>query len=363
MIEERMHHNPARHTTIGAAQILPSPLDSTGRLSPRRTDTLTRPAFTLIELLVVVAIIAILIALLLPAVQQAREAARRAQCKSNIRQITLALHNYHEVHSIFPSGQYFCKPGTACGDRQSFAPGWGWSASLLPYVDQASLYHRLDFSRSLRHAPHVELLATGLAVFQCPSDATRRSGVPPSGFAHRPERLATTNYCGNGGSFGFSFEAPALAQNEQQTNGLFGRDSARRMRDVTDGLSNTILMGEVIHYNFPWDATLYGHWDPPSGTACCTLSLVRQGSHPLNPGWNATIDQQRHSFSSLHVGGAHFGMSDGSVRFISDAVDTTSRQLNSSTISDPFDRANGGADYRTWQRLFSRNDQLPIGDF
>jgi hypothetical protein len=177
-----------------------------------------------------------------------------------------------------------------------------------------------------------------------------------------PERFATSNYCGNGGSFGNSFEARLLAAGQQQTNGVLGRDSARRIRDITDGASNTFIVGEVIHYDFNWDPTLYGHFHLPRA-ACCTLKLARNGNRRLNPGTAATTDEKREGFSSLHEGGAHFGLCDGSVRFISENIDNSSRQWTTATQSDPFDAANGGADYRTYQRLFSRNDGLPIGEF
>jgi prepilin-type N-terminal cleavage/methylation domain-containing protein/prepilin-type processing-associated H-X9-DG protein len=322
-----------------------------------------RRAFSLIELMVCISVIAILISLLLPAVQQAREAARRVQCRSNLKQIALALHNYHSTFEIFPSGQYWCQPGTPCSNGSFYAHGWGWSASLLPYVEQSTLFHGFNFSLSPRDAYHVQQLSVPISLFQCPSDSTRRPVVPPSALAFRPERLATSNYCGNGGSFSVSFEAPFVARDETWTNGVLGRDSARRMREITDGLSNTFLMGEVIHYNFPWDPTLYGHWDPPSRTACCTLTLVRHGNRRLNPGATGTVDERREGFSSLHSDGAHFALCDGSVRFVSERIDNTSRQRTISTMHDPFDSANGGADYRVYQRLCSRNDGLPIGEF
>jgi prepilin-type N-terminal cleavage/methylation domain-containing protein len=326
-----------------------------------RTSGLSR-GFTLIELLVVIAIIAVLIALLLPAVQQAREAARRSRCKNNLRQIALGLHNYHDTFSIFPSGQYYCRPNTPCNAPAFVSDGWGWSASLLPFVDQAPLFNRFNFSLAMRDPQHAQLLATAIPVFHCPSDATRKELLPPTVNPFLPERFATSNYCGNGGSFGNSFEAPLLAAGELQTNGVLGRDSARRIRDIIDGASNTFLVGEVIHYDFNWDPTLFGHFQLPRA-ACCTLKLVRNGNRALNPLASATIDDKREGFSSLHEGGAHFGMSDGSVRFISENIDNSARQWTAATQNDPFDRANNGADFRTYQRLCARNDGHTVGDF
>jgi prepilin-type N-terminal cleavage/methylation domain-containing protein len=322
----------------------------------------TRAGFTLIELLVVIAIIAILLALLLPAVQQAREAARRTRCKNNLKQITLGLHNYHDTFGIFPSGQYYCRSATPCNAPAFTSDGWSWSASVLPFVDQAVLFDGFDFRLAMRDVHHAHLLATPLQVFQCPSDATRQDLLPPTVNTFLPERFATSNYCGNSGSFGASFEAPLLAQNQMLTNGVLGRDSARRLRDVTDGASNTFLVGETIHYNFHWDPTLYGHFHLPRA-ACCTLKLVRSGNRRLNPGRSATVDEQRQGFSSLHEGGAHFGLCDGSVRFVSEAIDHSQREWTSSTMHDPFDRAHAGRGYGTYQRLHSRNDGLTVGEF
>jgi prepilin-type N-terminal cleavage/methylation domain-containing protein len=322
----------------------------------------TPRGFTLIELLVVISIIAILLALLLPAVQQAREAARRTRCKSNLKQIALGLHNYHDTYGILPSGQYYCRPGTPCNAPPFTADGWAWTASLLPFVDQAPLFNGFDFRLAMRNPHHVHLLAIPLPVFQCPSDATRQDLLPPTVNTFLPERFATSSYCGNGGSFGNSFEAPILAHSEMLTNGVLGRDSARRLRDVTDGTSNTFLVGEVIHYDFHWDPTLYGHFHLPRA-ACCTLKLVRNGNRRLNPGRSATIDDQRQGFSSLHEGGAHFGLCDGSVRFVSETIDHSQREWTAATMSDPFDRAQNGKNYGTYQRLHSRNDGLPVADF
>jgi prepilin-type N-terminal cleavage/methylation domain-containing protein/prepilin-type processing-associated H-X9-DG protein len=319
----------------------------------------TNSGFTLVELLVVIAIIGVLVALLLPAVQAARESARRMKCTASEKQIALALHNYHDVHQRFPSGQYFCKI-PPCIDRPQWWQGWGWSASILPYIEQGALASQFDFSRNLYDPPNVTLIATPVKLFHCPSDKSRKPEIPPSGVATAPQRLATSNYCGNGGSFANSFETDIAANfDEVWTNGVLRRDSKHRFADIIDGTANTILLGEVTHFNFTWDPTMYGHWDVPSGTACCTLALVRHGNQPLNPPPTANNVVKREGFHSYHPGGANFAMCDGSVRFISETIHNTSRQRTAETMDNLFDAAN----YGIYQRLFSRNDGLSLGDF
>src|SRR5262245_49820062 len=128
-----------------------------------------RFGFTLVELLVVIAIIGVLVALLLPAVQTAREAARRMQCTNNLKQIGLAIHNYHDIHNRFPSGFLFQAPGmNGRGDRPNRAPGFSWHSLILPQLEQANLYNALNFGLGLWQQPNRAVIATPLKVAICP---------------------------------------------------------------------------------------------------------------------------------------------------------------------------------------------------
>ena len=184
-----------------------------------------RKAFTLIELLVVIAIIAVLIALLLPAVQQAREAARRAQCKNNLKQIGLALHNYHDAHNSFPPGGTYSAGVTG-------PAGWSVHARILPFVDQASLQNLIDFSSGYGSQPQVT--GTKVGLFLCPSDVNDKMYVDGA-LNHWP-----VSYGANYGEW-FLWN-PA---NRQYGSGVFGPNSRVGMRDLLDGSSNTLGFAEV----------------------------------------------------------------------------------------------------------------------
>jgi prepilin-type N-terminal cleavage/methylation domain-containing protein/prepilin-type processing-associated H-X9-DG protein len=321
-----------------------------------------RKAFTLVELLVVIAIIGVLVGLLLPAVQAAREAARRMSCSNNLKQIGLSLHNYHDTYKRFPSGQYFCRRDMTCtGARNTWLQGWGWTASILPFIEQGNLGRSLNYGLNLYDPVNLQQIRTPMPIFQCPSDATRKPLLPPSGLATDQRLIASSNYCGNGGSFSNSFnsdfDTSVNPQSSTWLNGVLRRDSQHSFRDITDGTSNTALVGEVTHYSFTWDPTMYGHWDPGSGTACCTLTMVRHGNQRLNPPPTASQVVKREGFHSLHTGGAQFVYCDGSVHFISESIDFSNRQF-ANFVNDPFDSANGGRGYGVYQRLFSRNDSL-----
>ncbi|MES2788429.1 MAG: DUF1559 domain-containing protein [Planctomycetota bacterium] len=294
-------------------------------------------AFTLIELLVVIAIIAVLIALLLPAVQQAREAARRTQCKNQLKQVALAVHNYHDAQSCIPPGQIRISFATAPKFR-----GWTMYVQILPYMDQAPLYNRWNFNDPLDNE------TTGntsyiLPVLNCPSDIVPQNPfVKPSGV-----KYAITSYGGNGGT---QSHPPAATSG----NGIFaGLGPATgvpsygviRIRDVIDGLSNTLLFGERSHKDSNFDSfssaggglnpmTAWGQW-AASGGQYALSDVTLSSWAPINydypyqaggPGGGGTFDAQPESilrvnaFGSLHTGGANFAMADGSIRFISENI-------------------------------------------
>ena len=186
--------------------------------------------FTLIELLVVIAIIAILIALLLPAVQAAREAARRTQCKNNLKQLGLALHNYHDVFNAFP-------PGGTYRAATVQPAGWSVQARLLPYIEQANLTSLIDFSRGYSVQPTVT--AIRVPTLMCPSEINDKVYVD-GGTNYWP-----CNYAANYGEW-FVWN-PASGQ---FGSGAFGPNAKTAMRDFTDGTSNTIAMSEVKAFQY-----------------------------------------------------------------------------------------------------------------
>jgi len=189
----------------------------------------TRRGFTLIELLVVIAIIAILIALLLPAVQQAREAARRTSCKNNLKQIGLALHNYHDSYKCFPPSLCLTFNGSAWGE-------WGAQARLLPYMDQSTLQNLIDFSLPYSSPQNLPAISFRVPVYLCPSEVNDRTSFP-----HGPsEPQYPINYGANMGTW--MVYNPA---GNRGGNGAFAPNTKIAMRDFMDGSSNTLAFSEV----------------------------------------------------------------------------------------------------------------------
>ncbi len=303
-----------------------------------------RKAFTLIELLVVIAIIATLIALLLPAVQQAREAARRTACKNKFKQVGIALHNYHDAHRTFPPGtlwrHWTADPGS-CGRSHLANPrcgyrGFGWAQQILPYIDQGAMYSQFNQqipeiwgpNGSCPHAAsNFRLGAMRIATYLCPSDPqngelvnTTSSGEnQPGGGDFAISNITAVSDSRDHGcnSVTNSLGQPPKAYPEA-VDGTFGNLGACRIPDITDGLSQTLMLAETTNggpgsylghawiENHNLVATNGGVNGPD--TIIGTPSLSRGG------GWSLWEDGP----SSYHPGGCHFTLGDGSVRFLSE---------------------------------------------
>ncbi|MBL8811393.1 MAG: DUF1559 domain-containing protein [Planctomycetaceae bacterium] len=291
-----------------------------------------RSAFTLIELLVVIAIIAILVALLLPAVQQAREAARRTQCKNNLKQLGIAIHNYHDTYNCIP-----------IADVDGSSNPVSAHARLLPYIEQDNLYKVVDFNVPYNHANNTVARNTELPAFRCPSDPTRL----PASIGGR------NNYYWNAGSGIVMYSSGATGQ--PASNGIVFHNTRIRFNDITDGLSNTAGMAEKLtgdgnngistplvdtyrpgtypntpdealqqcnatnvtdlslqgysNVGGPWlqqyhSTNQYNHVLPPNGRSCM-----------FPPGRIAT------TANSQHTGGVQILLCDGSVRFVTENLD------------------------------------------
>ncbi len=324
-----------------------------------------RRGFTLVELLVVIAIIGVMVGLLLPAVQAAREAARRMQCSNNLKQLALALHNYHDTMRIFPPGTVrLTNPPDATGDDGNEIypnnPEWAWSAMILPQIEQGNLFDSLGIGRGRTMAAAfadttsvptgLQLMQTPLAGYLCPSDpgdslndnrkfaqVTGPLPTPSGGYA-----LGKSNYPGNGG-------------NEGDT-GFFGKNSRTGMRDVIDGLSNTIMVGERSSLKpnqtaQPYAAVWAGRGGNNEAQNVRTSAYRGYTAYKMNSGVSDTgVTWPDEGFGSIHPGGAQFAFGDGSVRFISETINWT-------PLNTPLDRLG------TYNRLGRRNDGLSIGEY
>jgi prepilin-type N-terminal cleavage/methylation domain-containing protein len=289
-----------------------------------------RRGFTLIELLVVIAIIAILIALLLPAVQQAREAARRTQCRNHLKQLGLAVHNYHDNFNKFPNGNNQINRGS---DGKGICQG-PWTITLLPYLDQAPLYNRWNFDLGFAEGTNRPLTLTPLSFYRCPS-----TPIPPlASFVG----LTTATFSADRDAIGsgvrydappvdyhpaISAHTPPMDAASPRVAAAFPQRSTYGFRDVTDGTSNTMFMTEVAgfprRYNRRRDvgdnSAGFGH----VGGWTRVLTIRSNFAGDTLYGGNCLVNCTNFAGTNLysfHEGGVHLSLLDGSVRFLSENV-------------------------------------------
>jgi prepilin-type N-terminal cleavage/methylation domain-containing protein/prepilin-type processing-associated H-X9-DG protein len=300
-----------------------------------RRDASSR-GFTLIELLVVISIIALLIALLLPAVQAAREAARRAQCTNNLKQIALAAHNYESANGCFPMGSPVRVATYSAGWIEAGDYDYGHSifVAMLPQMEQGPLFNAVNFSVSIGMAENMTIHSSQVNSLLCPSDSSGWQLDTPTQWATYPGfRVAHGSYSGCTGTWVHwvwsPSSKPSLATLTAQDNGIFFVNSRTRIADVTDGTSNTIILGERAVFDRYRTLTNWWFigWNGASLfdtlTAMNPQRLVAIASLPApDPnGWPGVEDNAlMNSASSRHPGGANFAMADGSVRFLKETI-------------------------------------------
>lgn len=298
--------------------------------------------FTLIELLVVIAIIAVLIALLLPAVQQARESARRTQCKNNLKQLGLSLHNYHDTFLMFPPASVRRYGVAGVNDWQTSM--LSWITRVLPYIDQAPIYNNVDWSMEpgMAGAPNTTYRNTKLTAVRCPSDPGRTNSTayqPTNYVACLGDRI---NHKGNGNVW----------QNIMDTN------SNTTIAHVTDGTSNTMVVSELrVGHSMDTSVNAVGGVCPQPGTQTNPSARGRSwmyGESVRDYSYNTIYPPNSQlaecnmntggefilTARSFHTGGVHVLLCDGTVRFVSDNLDLT-----------------------TWRRLGNRADGATVGEF
>ena len=271
--------------------------------------------FTLIELLVVIAIIAILIGLLLPAVQKVREAAARTKCTNNLKQIGLAMHNYHSAHEKLPPGY----TSNVAPNNSDLGPGWGWGTHLLPYLEQEPLYRRFDLKLGIEHPAHAVPRTQVLSVFRCPSDEPLQEVFTVD---NTSAKVAFASYAGVYGT-------AEVADDPGAGEGALFRNSKVRLTDITDGTSQTIFVGErSSQYVWgTWVGAVTGGEVPPrklpsplgpEGAPVLVLGHTGDAAEAHTPN-NATnhVDD----FTSRHSFGVNFLFCDGSVRGIKNTID------------------------------------------
>ncbi|MDB5351223.1 MAG: Prepilin-type N-terminal cleavage/methylation protein/prepilin-type [Planctomycetota bacterium] len=295
----------------------------------------------MIELLVVIAIIGVLIGLLLPAVQAAREAARRTQCINNLKQIGLALNNYHGTMNTFPMS-YASKLKFVDGQTDT-ANGWGWAAMILPQMELSTVYSSINFSLPVEFPANATARLTTVTTYLCPSDLT--AGTPfnvtdPGGIL-----IAQATPCSYAASVGNdAADSTTGLNNDGLGNGIMFRNSSTRIAEITDGTSNTIVVAErawaitqgVWAGVLTNGITARGPKNPCPVTGAIfypAATLVQAHANVLNT--DTDPDGGLDDFSSFHPGGANSVFADGSVHFLKTVLRNAGKDSQGKTIYSP----------------------------
>ncbi len=339
-----------------------------------------RRGFTLIELLVVISIIGVLVALLLPAVQSAREAARRAQCVNNLKQMTLAAHNYHDANGTFPMGDL---PGREWQSLKMKRQNFGHFVALTAFFEQGTIFNCLNTNIMLYECQNSTVSGLGVSMLWCPSDGTiaqlKYPGASGDGWDDSPIPMTYSSYGGNLGPLVYNWDDARLGQMRgmfahvgNSSLGGLGSHPPVSIASVTDGTTNTIMYGEHAHgrisagdqdamYGVNWWSsgdygdTTFSSMFPPNYFANeivadtqFPMMQPRQGNWSMNTG-------------SLHPGGANFAFADGSVRYIKNSV----QSWNAKNITYTGGVYNTNGQSGVFQALSTRNggEVISAGDY
>jgi prepilin-type N-terminal cleavage/methylation domain-containing protein/prepilin-type processing-associated H-X9-DG protein len=353
------------------------------------TRSKQRQGFTLVELLVVIAIIGILVALLLPAVQAAREAARRMQCSNNLKQLTLACHNYHDTYKTFPPAYLPKRLGNtptgaiiAPTNTNGDFPVWSWGAVVMPFIEGGSQHDSLGIGNVFLGrtnggggqnpnnalSQNLLILQTTQAGYRCPSD------VAPDVNNQTFRRLnngagnmqtAVSNYVGANSSWrpGLNGVNTAAGGTVAET-GLFIADQGRNFRDIIDGSSNVVALGErrwqfkATNNNIVISGAglVYGTGRQADANENAG-SVIGTGAAQINRKSSTNVDRQRYGFSSQHPGGAMFSLADGSVRFLAETIQGDFNATGANENVAPNTRLPN----TTWEYLLAIQDGNPTG--